>query len=206
MDCRIKSGNDEREERKERKRKNRKQNADRRNGVFSPDHRAPAAPPIDTGGAHLSGRYPSPPVPKSSDAPGAPVIVLGSCAQSRPRAGCKSARGHRPRPATRHASGPRPMRRDLNLYVTKTVTIRQRVEDEMFSRLPAQNSRAVMAGHSHSKNGAAELVSGRPLRAGPVGSPMFRPSMGPLVMAGLVPAIHNFVPRRKTSMPQQVRV
>ena len=98
------------------------------------------------------------------------------------------------------------MRRDLNLYVTKTVTIRQRAEDEMFSRLPAQNSRAVMAGHSHSKNGAAELVSGRPLRAGPVGSPMFRPSMGPLVMAGLVPAIHNFVPRRKTSMPQQVRV
>src|SRR6516162_7861972 len=76
MDCRIKSGNDEREERK---RKNRKQNADRRNGVFSPDHRAPAAPPIDTGGAHLSGRYPSPPVPKSSDAPRAPVIVLGSC-------------------------------------------------------------------------------------------------------------------------------
>src|SRR6516225_7395366 len=77
-------------------------------------------------------------------------------------ADCKSARGHRPRPATRHASGPRPMRRGLNLHITKTATIRRRVEDEMFSRLPAQNSRAVMA--------------------------------------GLVPAIHDFVLRRKTWM------
>jgi len=93
------------------------------------------------------------------------------------------------------------MRRDLNLYVTKAVTIRQRVEDEMFSRLPAQNSRAVMAGHSRSKNGAAELVI-RPATSGRTRWLAYVPAIHGATRRGRAcPAIHNFVPRCETSMP-----
>jgi len=56
---------------------------------------------VEDSGLSFERALPTPACPSPAIAPRTPVLVRQVDAQSRPGAGCKSARGHRPRPAIR---------------------------------------------------------------------------------------------------------